>query len=83
MRYVVTNGTATPLNSTLYESYGKTGTAEFSSDKNKDHSWFVGFARDANGKEIAIAVVMEGVDAGNSYAVPASKMILDAYFGAQ
>lgn len=81
MRYVVTNGTASPLNSQLYEAYGKTGTAEFSSDKNKDHSWFVGFAKDNNGKEIALAVVMEGVDSGNSYAVPASKMILDAYFG--
>ncbi|MDD6193462.1 MAG: penicillin-binding protein 2 [Lachnospiraceae bacterium] len=83
MRYVVTNGTASPLNSTLYEAYGKTGTAEFSSDKNKDHSWFVGFAKNTDGKEIAIAVVMEGVDSGNSYAVPASKMILDSYFGVE
>ena len=80
MRYVVTNGTATPLNSDLYEAYGKTGTAEFSSNKNKDHSWFVGFAKNAAGKEIAIAVVMENVASGNAYAVPASKQILDTYF---
>lgn len=83
MRYVVTNGTASPLNSQLYEAYGKTGTAEFSSDKNKDHSWFVGYAKNSNGKEIALAVVMEGVESGNSYAVPATKMILDCYFGTE
>ncbi len=83
MRYVVTNGTATPLNSDLYEAYGKTGTAEFSSNKNKDHSWFVGFAKNAAGKEIAIAVVMENVASGNAYAVPASKQILDTYFSTE
>lgn len=80
MRYVVTNGTATPLLSEQYEAYGKTGTAEFGTDKNKDHSWFVGFAKNAEGKEIAVAVVMEGVDAGGAYAVPATRKILDTYF---
>ena len=27
-----------------YTAAGKTGTAEYSSDKEKDHSWFVGIA---------------------------------------
>lgn len=81
MRYVVTNGTATPLMSEQYEVYGKTGTAEFGTDKSRDHSWFVGFAKDENGKDIAIAVVMEGVSAGDSHAVPVTRQILDAYFG--
>ncbi len=80
MRYVVTSGTATPLLSEQYEAYGKTGTAEFGTDKSRDHSWFVGFAKDASGKEIAVAVVMEGVSAGDSHAVPVTKQILDAYF---
>lgn len=60
MRFVVTNGTGSVLNSDLYEAYGKTGTAEFSSNKNEDHSWFVGFAKNAEGKQIAVAVVMGG-----------------------
>ena len=66
----------------VYEAYGKTGTAEFSSNKNEDHSWFVGFAKNAEGKQIAVAVVMEGVESGGHYAVPATKKIFDAYFGA-
>lgn len=80
LRYVVTDGTATPLLSDAYEAYGKTGTAEFSSNKNQDHSWFVGYAKNAEGKEIAISVVMENVASGSSYAVPATKAILDSYF---
>jgi peptidoglycan glycosyltransferase len=80
MRYVVTNGTGSALQSDTYDAYGKTGTAEFSSNKNEDHSWFVGFARNAEGKSIAVAVVMEGVSSGSSYAVPATRKIFDNYF---
>lgn len=82
MRYVVTNGTGSLLNSDTYTAYGKTGTAEFSSNKNQDHSWFVGYAQDANGRQIAVAVVMESVASGGSYAVPATKTIFDHYFAA-
>ena len=32
-------------------------------------------------RDIAIAVVMEGVSAGDSHAVPVTRQILDAYFG--
>lgn len=80
MRYVVTDGTATPLISDSYEAYGKTGTAEFSSNKNENHSWFVGYAKDGAGRKIAVAVVMEGVASGSPYAVPATRAILDSYF---
>ncbi len=80
MRYVVTDGTATPLISDSYEAYGKTGTAEFSSNKNEDHSWFVGYAKDGTGRKIAVAVVMEEVASGSSYAVPATRTIFDSYF---
>lgn len=80
MRYVVTNGTATLLLSEKYEVYGKTGTAEFGTDKNKNHSWFVGFAKNSEGKEIALAVVVEGVESGGSYAVPATRKVLETYF---
>lgn len=80
LRRVVTDGTGKRLQSENYEAYGKTGTAEFSSNKNEDHSWFVGFAENDRGKTIAVAVVMEGVAAGNSYAVPATRAIFDCYF---
>ncbi len=80
MRSVVTEGTATQLMSESYEAYGKTGTADFGSDINKNHSWFVGFAKNDAGKEIAIAVVVEKATAGHSYGVPFTKQILDYYF---
>jgi peptidoglycan glycosyltransferase len=80
LRYVVTDGTGSALQSDSYTAYGKTGTAEFSSNKNQDHSWFVGFAENEQGQSIAVAVVMEDVAAGSSYAVPAAQKIFDNYF---
>ncbi len=80
LRYVVTDGTGRSLQSDRYNAYGKTGTAEFSSNKNEDHSWFVGYAENADGKRMAVAVVMEGVAAGNAYAVPAARAVFDSYF---
>lgn len=80
MRYVVTDGTASALNTDRYTVYGKTGTAEYNSNKNDNHSWFVGYARDAYGKEIAIAIIMEGAGSGSSHAVPLAKKCLEAYY---
>ncbi|MBE6013874.1 MAG: penicillin-binding protein 2 [Lachnospiraceae bacterium] len=76
MRAVVTEGTGYKFNGVKYEVAGKTGTAEFSSDKSKSHSWFVGFAP-VEDPEIAIAVIAEDSD---GTAVPISKSILDVYF---
>lgn len=80
MRYVVTNGTGKTLNVDNYTAYGKTGTAEYNSNKDDNHSWFVGYANDENGKEIAIAVIMEGAGSGSKYAVPLAKNVFDTYF---
>lgn len=77
MRSVVTQGTATKLDSDLYTAYGKTGTAQIDSGDN-DHSWFVGFA-DNGEKEIAICVLMEAMPEG-SWGVAATKTIFDSYF---
>lgn len=79
MRAVVTDGTASIMANSNYEAYGKTGTAEYTSDKNLAHSWFVGFA-EYNNKKIAIAVIMEGAGAGSQYATPLAKEVFDAYF---
>ncbi len=79
MRKVVTEGTGSIMNVSKYKAYGKTGTAEYTSDKNKTHSWFVGFAKKGK-KEIAIAVVMEGAGAGSSFALPLAKNVFDKYY---
>lgn len=78
MRYVVTNGTGRVVNSSAYTAYGKTGTAEFSSNKNEAHSWFVGFAKKGD-KKIAVAVIMEGAGAGSSHAAPLARKLFETY----
>lgn len=79
MREVVLSGTGTKLKDSPYEAYGKTGTAEYSSNRNEAHSWFTGFA-EKDGKRIAISVIMEGAGAGSEYALPLAKKVFDAYF---
>lgn len=79
MRYAVTNGTARKLKTDSYEAYGKTGTAEYSEDKDKTHSWFTGYAM-KDGKKIAVAIIMEGAGSGSKHAVPLAKEIFDKYF---
>lgn len=78
MRYVVTDGTGRVVNSSAYTAYGKTGTAEFSSNKNEAHSWFVGFAKKGE-KKIAVAVIMEGAGAGSSHAAPLARSLFETY----
>ena len=79
MRKVITDGTGSIMNVSSYRAYGKTGTAEYNSDKNDTHSWFVGFAKKGD-KKIAIAVIMEGAGAGSSYALPLAKKVFDKYY---
>lgn len=63
------DGTASALKSSIYEASGKTGTAEYSSDKKKRHAWFTGYATDGE-RELAVAVIVEGAGSGSEYAVP-------------
>ena len=79
MGAVVSEGTGQKLLSDRYTAYGKTGTAEFSTDKNRTHSWFTGFA-EADGKTMAIAVIMEDSGTSSAHAVPLAKSVFDAYF---
>ena len=57
---------------------GKTGTAEYSSDIEKNHSWFVGFTNVDN-PELAICVLIESSD-GQVKAVNVAKEIFDSYY---
>ncbi len=78
MTSVVEYGTASVLAGQSYSAAGKTGTAEYSSDKSKDHSWFVGISNVEN-PDIAISVIIEGSD-GSSKAVNVAKAVFDAYY---
>ena len=44
MTSVAQYGTASVLSGAGYTAAGKTGTAEYSSDEEKDHSWFIGMS---------------------------------------
>ncbi len=79
MRAAVEDGTASALQSEVYEAAGKTGTAEFSSNKNKSHAWFTGYVNGDKPK-LAVCVIVEGAGSGSEYAVPVAKKIFDAYY---
>ena len=79
MVQVVEVGTANKLKGLSYDVAGKTGSAEYDSNKQTSHSWFTGFAP-ANDPEIAITIIMEQAGTGSGYAVPVAKRIFDQYF---
>lgn len=80
MRAVVTDGTASALQSDAYNAAGKTGSAEYGTTKGDSHAWFVGYARAKGKQTIAIAVVVEGAGNGGTVAVPIAKTVFDTYF---
>ena len=79
MEGVVTEGTASKLSGQSYTAAGKTGTAEFSSDKSKSHAWFTGFSN-VDSPDIVVTVIVEEAGSGSEYAVPIAKKIFDAYY---
>lgn len=79
MTAVVTSGTGAALSGESYTVAGKTGTAEYSSDKEKSHSWFTGFTNVEN-PELVISVVVESADNSGMSAVSVAKKVLDAYY---
>lgn len=79
MKEVVLSGTGKALDNKAYEAYGKTGSAQVSDSSNDTHSWFTGYATDGNGKEIAIAIIVEKSGSGSEYAVPIAKKVFEAY----
>lgn len=79
MTAVVESGTASSLGGQNYTIAGKTGTAEYSSDKEKAHSWFMGFTNMDN-PELAISVVVESADNSGMSAVTVAKKVLNAYY---
>ncbi|MBO4904305.1 MAG: hypothetical protein J5367_03695 [Lachnospiraceae bacterium] len=62
-----------------YDIAGKTGSAEYSSNKSLSHAWFTGYAG-VTEPEIAITVIVEGGGSGGAVAVPIAKRVFDAYY---
>ena len=78
MEAVVSEGTASALSGKSYDAAGKTGTAQYS-DGDSTHAWFIGYA-EQDGKQIAIAVIVEDSGGGSTYAVPVAEAAFDAFF---
>lgn len=80
MRAVVTDGTASALATGTYTAAGKTGSAEFGTNKGDSHAWFVGYADAKGSSPIAVAVIVEGAGSGSTVGVPVAKTVFDTYF---
>ena len=70
------SGTAAGIKDKDIQIAGKTGTAQ--NPHGKDHAWFIGFAPFDNPK-IAVAVLVENVGFGATYAAPIAKKMIEAY----
>lgn len=79
MRQTVTEGSARSLNSLPVEVAGKTGTAQWNSNK-ENHAWFIGFAPYEKPKFCLTILVEEGGE-GSSTAVPLAREIFQYQFG--
>lgn len=80
MREVVETGTGTKLLNQPYMAAGKTGSAEYNSERDS-HAWFTGFAP-VDDPQICVTVIIEGAGSGGDYAVPMARRVFDAYFEA-
>jgi len=78
LRDGVTYGSSRALSTLNFTVAGKTGTAQWGTNK-KDHAWFTGFAPFEK-PEIAITVLVEEAGEGSSISVPIAKEILWWYF---
>ena len=79
MKAVVEDGTGRKLNDLGFSIAGKTGTAEYSSDKSKSHAWFVGFS-DTGDSDIVVCVLVEEKGSGSEYAVPVARQVFSAWY---
>lgn len=79
MRAVVDSGTGTAAAIPGIEVGGKTGSAELGAGE-APHGWFAGFA-EADGREVAVAVVVERGGFGADVAAPIAREVMNAVVG--
>ncbi len=80
---VVNGGTATGLAIPGVEVGGKTGTAQFGTEPPSSHAWILGFATAPDGRQVAVAVLVEGQpgvseQTGGRVAAPIARAVLEA-----
>ena len=80
MSKVVSDGTGSKLSGQSYQAAGKTGSAEFSNNKDESHAWFTGYASMEEKGSIVVTVIVENGGAGSTTAVPIAKQVFDTYF---
>lgn len=74
---VVTEGTGSALRDASYQAAGKTGSAEFETDK-ETHAWFTGYAP-AEDPQIVVTVIVEEGGSGGRAAAPIARAMFDEY----
>lgn len=79
MREVVLRGSGRRLGSLGVSSAGKTGTAQWHSEKS-EHAWFTSFAPFEN-PELVVTVLVEEGGGGEKSALPVAQEIYEWYFG--
>lgn len=79
MRQTVTEGSARSMSALPVSSAGKTGTAQWASNK-PPHAWFTGFAPYEN-PELVITVLIEEGEEGSRVATPVAREFFQWYFG--
>lgn len=79
MAAVVDEGTAAAVALDRWQLYGKTGTSQNSQDLKRPHAWFTGFAGPRGGgkPEIAVAVIVEFGEHGNTAAAPVAAKVAE------
>lgn len=78
MRECVTYGSCRALSTLPVAVTGKTGTAQWRSDR-PNHAWFIGYAP-ADDPEVVVVVLIEEGEEGSSYAVPVAGDIFRAWW---
>jgi len=79
MEAVVESGTGSKLADLGFPVVGKTGTAEYTSDKSKSHAWFAGFSNTGE-SDIAVCVLVEEAGSGSEFAVPIARRVFETWW---
>ncbi|MCR5251403.1 MAG: FtsW/RodA/SpoVE family cell cycle protein [Lachnospiraceae bacterium] len=78
MAAVVDHGTGKRLKQLPFSSAGKTGSAEFSLNKQQSHAWYTGFAPLEDPK-VVVTVILENAGSGGEMAAPVAGALFSAY----